>query len=104
MVHPSTVEGLAFVFIEGGACGTPVLAAAYSRSRGGQCSGGWRMHFPERFADYLARQIVEHFSGRPIPVGQADHLDWTIISRQLEETYQRLLHQGRTGHRSESSA
>lgn len=104
LVHPSTVEGFGIVFIEACACGTPVLAADIPVVEEVNALVGGGRTFQSGSARDLARQIVEHFSGRPIPVGRADHLDWTVISRQLEETYHRLLHQGRAGHQSESSA
>jgi glycosyltransferase involved in cell wall biosynthesis len=99
LVHPSTVEGFGIVFIEACACGTPVLAADIPVVREVNALLGGGRTFHSGSAQDLARQLIDHFSGCPIPVGRADHLDWAIICRQLEDTYRRLLHQGRSAHR-----
>ncbi len=91
LVHPSTVEGFGIVFIEACACGTPVLAADIPVVREVNALLGGGRTFRSGSAQDLARQLIEHFTGHPIPVGRADHLDWAIICRQLEETYHRLL-------------
>ncbi len=90
LVHPSTVEGFGIVFIEACACGTPILAAdipvveeVFALVGGGQT-------FRRGSVEDLAQRLIEHLNGHPIPIGHADHLDWTMICRQVEGCYQGL--------------
>lgn len=99
LVHPSTVEGFGIVFIEACACGTPVLAADIPVVREVQALLGGGRTFQSGSPQDLAKHLIEHLSGHPIPIGRADHLDWAALCGQLEDTYSGLLHPGHSAHR-----
>jgi glycosyltransferase involved in cell wall biosynthesis len=92
LVHPSTVEGFGIVYIEACACGTPVLAADIPVVREVNALLGGGATFRSGSVKDLAQRLMDHLTGHPIPVGRADHLDWAIICRQLEDCYGRLAH------------
>ncbi len=93
LVHPSSVEGFGIVFIEACACGTPVLAADIPVVKEVTALLGGGRTFHSGSAEDLAQHLLDHLGGQPIPVGRADHLDWEIICRQLEDCYSQLLDQ-----------